>query len=71
MTGRLQGNFPGGTAALKWRFNLAGDRIRNLHIAPWARVLAETRRGTTLPGRPLDSSWAATEPDERATPART
>jgi ketosteroid isomerase-like protein len=34
VTGRLEGNFPGGTADLKWRFTLAGDRIRRLHIAP-------------------------------------
>jgi ketosteroid isomerase-like protein len=33
-TGRIDGNFPGGTAELKWRFTLAGDRIRRLHIAP-------------------------------------
>jgi uncharacterized protein (TIGR02246 family) len=33
-TGRIDGNFPGGTAKLKWRFNLAGDRIARLHIAP-------------------------------------
>ena len=34
VTGRLEGNFPGRTAALKWRFTLAGGRIRHLHIAP-------------------------------------
>jgi ketosteroid isomerase-like protein len=34
VTGRLEGNFPGGTAKLKWRFTLAGDRIKHLHIAP-------------------------------------
>ncbi|GAA2827697.1 nuclear transport factor 2 family protein [Nonomuraea rubra] len=34
VTGRLEGNFPGGTADLKWRFTLAGDRIRQLEIAP-------------------------------------
>ena len=34
VTGRLEGNFPGGNAALRWRFTLAGDRIRHLHIAP-------------------------------------
>ena len=34
VTGSLEGNFPGGSAALRWRFTLAGDRIRNLHIAP-------------------------------------
>jgi uncharacterized protein (TIGR02246 family) len=34
VTGRLEGNFPGGTAELAWRFTLAGDRIRHLHIAP-------------------------------------
>jgi uncharacterized protein (TIGR02246 family) len=33
-TGRIDGNFPGGTAKLRWRFNLAGDRIARLHIAP-------------------------------------
>jgi ketosteroid isomerase-like protein len=34
VTGRLEGNFPGGTAELAWGFTLAGDRIRHLHIAP-------------------------------------
>jgi ketosteroid isomerase-like protein len=34
VTGRLDGNFPGGTAELKWRFTVAGDRISDLHIAP-------------------------------------
>jgi ketosteroid isomerase-like protein len=34
VTGRLDGNFPGGTANLRWRFILAGNRIRHLHIAP-------------------------------------
>jgi ketosteroid isomerase-like protein len=34
LTGRIDGNFPGGTAALKWRFTLAGDRIVQLEIAP-------------------------------------
>jgi len=33
VTGSLEGNFPGGTAKLNWRFTLAGDRIRHLHIA--------------------------------------
>jgi ketosteroid isomerase-like protein len=34
VTGRLAGNFPGGSAELRWRFSLAGDRISHLHIAP-------------------------------------
>ena len=34
VTGRLTGNFPGGTADLTWRFSLDGDRIRHLTIAP-------------------------------------
>ncbi|MEV4170711.1 nuclear transport factor 2 family protein [Nonomuraea sp. NPDC049709] len=34
VTGRLEGNFPGGTAVLKWRFALADGRIRQLEIAP-------------------------------------
>lgn len=34
MNVRLEGNFSGGTANLKWRFTLAGDPIRHLHIAP-------------------------------------
>ena len=34
VTGRLDGNFPGGTATLKWDFTLAADRISHLHIAP-------------------------------------
>ncbi len=33
-TGRLDGNFFGGTVELKWRFTVAGDRIRHLQIAP-------------------------------------
>jgi ketosteroid isomerase-like protein len=34
VTGRLTGNFPGGTADLRWRFTVAGDMIRRLEIAP-------------------------------------
>jgi hypothetical protein len=34
VTGRLTGNFPGGTAELNWDFTLAGDRISQLLIAP-------------------------------------
>ena len=34
VTGRLTGNFPGGTAELKWDFTVAGDRISQLVIAP-------------------------------------
>ena len=34
VTGRLTGNFPGGTAELKWDFTVAGGRIRRLVIAP-------------------------------------
>jgi ketosteroid isomerase-like protein len=34
VTGRLTGNFPGGTADLKWDFTVAGDRITRLVIAP-------------------------------------
>jgi hypothetical protein len=33
-TGRLEGNFPGGTAQLHWDFTLAGSLIRRLEIAP-------------------------------------
>ena len=33
VSGRLDGNFPGGTVELNWRFTIAGDRIRHLHIA--------------------------------------
>ena len=33
LTGRLAGNFPGGTADLTWRFMLDGDHINRLHIA--------------------------------------
>jgi SnoaL-like domain len=32
VSGRLTGNFPGGTADLTWRFTLEGDRISRLHI---------------------------------------
>jgi hypothetical protein len=34
VTGRLTGNFPGGTADLTWDFTVAGDRISQLVIAP-------------------------------------
>ena len=34
VTGRLTGNFPGGTGDLKWDFTIAGDRITRLVIAP-------------------------------------
>jgi hypothetical protein len=32
--GRLTGNFPGGTADLRFDFTVDGDRISRLHIAP-------------------------------------
>jgi hypothetical protein len=32
--GRLTGNFPGGTADLRWDFTIAGDKIARLVIAP-------------------------------------
>ena len=32
VTGRLTGNFPGGTAELQWRFTLQGDLISRLEI---------------------------------------
>jgi hypothetical protein len=34
VTARLTGNFPGGTAELKFDFTVAGDRISRLMIAP-------------------------------------
>jgi ketosteroid isomerase-like protein len=34
VSGRLEGNFPGGTADLKWDFTLAGRFISRLEIAP-------------------------------------
>jgi ketosteroid isomerase-like protein len=34
VTGRLTGNFPGGTVDLTWRFTLAGEQISRLEIAP-------------------------------------
>jgi hypothetical protein len=34
VTGRLTGDFPGGTADLKWDFTVAGGRIALLVIAP-------------------------------------
>jgi hypothetical protein len=34
VSGRLTGNFPGGTAELKWEFTVADDRISQLVIAP-------------------------------------
>jgi ketosteroid isomerase-like protein len=33
-TGRLTGNFPGGTADLTWNFTIAADKISRLVIAP-------------------------------------
>ena len=33
-TGRLTGNFPGGTADLRWDFTVADDQIKRLVIAP-------------------------------------
>jgi ketosteroid isomerase-like protein len=32
VTGRITGNFPGGTAELQWRFTLQGDLISRLEI---------------------------------------
>jgi hypothetical protein len=34
VAGRLTGDFPGGTAELRWRFTVADDRITELVIAP-------------------------------------
>ena len=34
VTGRLTGNFPGGTADLTWDFTIAGQHITRLVIAP-------------------------------------
>jgi ketosteroid isomerase-like protein len=34
VTGRLTGNFPGGSAYLKWDFSIAGHHIARLTIAP-------------------------------------
>jgi ketosteroid isomerase-like protein len=34
VTGRLTGNFPGGTADLRWDFSVADDQIKRLVIAP-------------------------------------
>ena len=34
VTGRLTGNFPGGTADLRWDFSIAGQQITRLVIAP-------------------------------------
>ena len=34
VTGRITGNFPGGTADLRWDFTVEGERIRRLVIAP-------------------------------------
>ena len=34
VTGRLTGNFPGGTADLNWDFTIAGQHITRLIIAP-------------------------------------
>jgi hypothetical protein len=36
VTARLEGNFPGGTANLKYEFAVEGDRISHLIIAPLA-----------------------------------
>jgi ketosteroid isomerase-like protein len=34
VTGRLTGDFPGGTADLRWDFTIAGSKIGRLAIAP-------------------------------------
>lgn len=34
VTCRLEGDFPGGVVDLRYRFDLNGDRIDRLHIAP-------------------------------------
>jgi len=34
VTGRLTGNFPGGTADLTWDFTIAGNKISRLVITP-------------------------------------
>jgi hypothetical protein len=34
VTGRLTGDFPGGTAGLRWEFTVAGECISRLVIAP-------------------------------------
>ena len=34
VAGRLTGNFPGGSADLKWDFTISGDQIARLVIAP-------------------------------------
>ena len=34
MTNRLEGDFPGGTVDLSYRFHLNDDRITHLDIAP-------------------------------------
>lgn len=34
LTNRLDGNFPGGTVDLSYRFRMSGDRITGLDIAP-------------------------------------
>lgn len=33
VTGRLEGNFPGGTVDVTWRFTVLDNRISHLHIA--------------------------------------
>ncbi|HUQ58843.1 nuclear transport factor 2 family protein [Lentzea sp.] len=34
VSGRIEGDFPGGTADLTWRFTVTGNRIKALEIAP-------------------------------------
>ncbi|WP_314173102.1 nuclear transport factor 2 family protein [Streptomyces winkii] len=34
VTGRIEGDFPGGIAGLTWRFTVAGGAISSLEIAP-------------------------------------
>ena len=34
VSGRIDGNFPGGAAELEWDFSIAGGRISRLKIAP-------------------------------------
>jgi hypothetical protein len=56
VTGRLTGNFPGGTAELKWDFTVTGGRISRLVIAPRIPRRRSSRRAS--PGSARSSAAA-------------
>src|SRR3954453_19853027 len=65
VTGRLTGNFPDGTAELKWDFTVAGGRIRPLGIGPWT-----PRRRSRTRVSPGSARSSAAAPVRSAPPSR-